>query len=64
MSDLDDEETEATKKLYKNVYHDFLEDYIKKEIERINRLGEYITESDLGARYAYENILRKIWKGN
>ena len=38
--------------------------YIKKEIERINRLGEYITESDLGARYAYENILRKIWKGN
>ena len=33
MSDLDDEETEATKKLYKNVYHDFLEDYIKKEIQ-------------------------------
>lgn len=38
-----------------------VEEYIKQEIERINRI-ENITPIDLGMRFAYENVLKMIWK--
>ena len=39
-----------------------LEEYIKEQIERINNINDP-TLTNLGERYAYENVLRKIWEG-
>lgn len=38
-----------------------IEKYVKKQIERINRIEEP-SLTNLGERYAYENVLRKIWE--
>ena len=38
-----------------------VEKYVKDQIERINKIIDP-TPTNLGERYAYENVLRMIWK--
>lgn len=38
-----------------------IEKYLKEQIERITKIANP-TATNLGERYAYENVLRKIWE--
>jgi len=38
-----------------------IEKYLKEQIERITKIGNP-TLTNLGERYAYENVLRKLWE--